>query len=117
VVCCCNAWQLGFRVIDSTRMSAIIVLRAGTSTTVFPQDVIIEETFSLAPLPALIVIFTSQVVSRYEWGRSSHNEFPSVLPSLNSGSIVRYVDMTGCVGLFSGNRVGGSVYHHGFGAA
>ena len=46
-----------------------------------------------------------------------NNVFPSVLPALSSGSIVRYVDMTGCVGIFTNNYVGGVYTTAGFGAA
>lgn len=45
------------------------------------------------------------------------NIFSDVLPSLSSGSIVRYVDMTGCTGMFSNNCVGGAYTTTGFGAA
>ena len=45
------------------------------------------------------------------------NVFADVLPALGSGSVTRYVDMTGCTGIFSKNFVGGSYTTTGFGAA
>lgn len=45
------------------------------------------------------------------------NYFASVLPALGSGSVVRYVDLTGCTGIFANNYFASTDTTTGFGAA
>lgn len=92
------------------------VVLKGTSGSV-PQDVIIEgNTFQ--------GLATSVDCHLYLAGGSgmasvtvNNNVFADVLPALGSGSVVRYVDMTGSTGMFSNNYVAGSYTTTGFGAA
>lgn len=109
------AWQVLIKGNRFYKNVGDVVLK-GTSVSV-PQDVIIEDNIFSGPA-------TSVDCNLYLAGGSGmngvivrNNVFPSVLPALSSGSIVRYVDMTGCVGIFTNNYVGGVYTTAGFGAA
>jgi len=110
-----GAWQV--RIAGNTFYKNVgdVVLK-GTAQTV-PQDVIIEKNNFQG-------LATSVDCHLYLAGGSGMasvtvdgNVFADVLPALGSGSITRYVDMTGCTGIFSNNVVGGSYTTTGFGAA
>jgi hypothetical protein len=110
-----NAWQVS--IIGNTFYKCVGgVVLMGTSNTA-PQDVLIQGNRFMG---------TAATVDCYLYlaggsGMASvvvdSNLFASVLPALGSGSIVRYVDMTGCTGLFSNNIVAGVYTTAGFGAA
>lgn len=92
------------------------VVLLGTSGSV-PQDVIIENNVFQG-------LATSVDCHIYLAGGSgmapvtiNNNVFADVLPALSSGSVVRYVDLTGCTGIFSNNFFAGSYTTTGFGAA
>lgn len=109
------AWQV---LIEGNRFYKNVcdVCLMGTSVAV-PQDVVIEDNIFSGPTASVDCNLYLAGGSGMNGVIVRNNEFPSVLPSLASGSVVRYVDMTGCVGLFAGNRVGGSYTTTGFGAA
>jgi hypothetical protein len=92
------------------------VVLKGTSSSV-PQDVVICNNKFLG-------LATSVDCHLYLAGGSGmasvlvdSNVFADVLPALGSGSVTRYVEMTGCTGIFSNNFVGGSYTTTGWGAA
>jgi len=93
------------------------VVLKGTSVSV-PQDVIIENnTFQGIASAVDCHLFLVGGGSGMLAVTVNNNTFADVLPALGSGSIVRYVDMTGCTGIFSNNYVAGSYTTTGFGAA
>ncbi len=110
-----NAWQV--RILKNVFYKNVgdVVLK-GTSGSV-PQDVVIEgNTFmgTAAAVDCHLYLaggsgMASVVVNR--------NVFASVLPVLGSGSIVRYVEMTGCTGIFSNNVFACTDTTTGFGVA
>jgi len=110
-----GAWQVRIAGNVFYKNVGDVVLK-GTGVSV-PQDVIIENnTFQ--------GLATSVDCHLYLAGGSgmasvtvNNNVFADVLPALGSGSITRYVDMTGCTGIFSNNVVAGSYTTTGFGAA
>ena len=110
-----NAWQVSIIGNHFYKNVGGVVLK-GTSNTA-PQDVVIAGNRFMG---------TAATVDCYLYlaggsGMASvvvdGNVFASVLPALSSGSIVRYVDMTGCTGLFSNNIVAGVYTTAGFGIA
>lgn len=110
-----NAWQVRIQNNVFYKNVGDVVL-PGTSSSV-PQDVVIYNNDFLG-------LATSVDCHLYLAGGSGMasvlvhgNRFADVLPALSSGSIVRYVEMTGCTGMFSDNYVGGSYTTTGFGAA
>ena len=110
-----NAWQV--RIVGNQfykNVGGIVLM--GTSSTV-PQDVLIEGNRFLGPAASV----DSYLYLAGGSGMSSlvvhDNVFASVLPSLSSGSVVRYADLTGCTGIFSHNYFGGVYTTTGFGAA
>lgn len=110
-----NAWQVLIKGNRFYKNVADVVLK-GTSNSV-PQDVVIEDNIFSGPTASVDVNLWLAGGSGMNGVVVRNNVFPSVLPSLSSGSIVRYVDMTGCVGIFSGNTVGGVYTTTGFGVA
>lgn len=93
------------------------VVLPGTSVSV-PQDVIIEDnTFQGIASAVDCHLFLTGGGSGMLGVTVNNNTFADVLPALGSGSVVRYVDMTGCTGIFSNNYVAGSYTTTGFGAA
>jgi hypothetical protein len=110
-----NAWQVLIKGNRFYKNVGDIVLK-GTSNSV-PQDVIIEENIFSGPTASVDCNLYLAGGSGMNGVIVRRNSFPSVLPSLSSGSVVRYADMTGCVGIFSDNYVGGSYTTTGFGAA
>ena len=110
-----GAWQTTISDNQFYKNVGDVVLK-GTGTSV-PQDVIIKNNDFLG-------LATSVDCHLYLAGGSGmasvlvhNNRFADVLPALSSGSVVRYVDMTGCTGMFSDNYFGGSYTTTGFGAA
>lgn len=92
------------------------VVLLGTSLSV-PQDVVIEgNTFvgTAATVDCHLYLAGGSGMSSVV---VNNNVFADVLPALGSGSVVRYVDMTGCTGIFSNNSFAGSYTTTGFGAA
>lgn len=110
-----GAWQVLIKGNRFYKNVGDIVL-LGTSVSV-PQDVIIEDNIFSGPAASVDCNLYLAGGSGMNGVIVRNNEFPSVLPSLASGSVVRYVVMTGCIGLFAGNRFGGSYTTAGFGAA
>ena len=110
-----NAWQVRIEGNRFYKNVADIVLK-GTSNTV-PQDVIIRNNVFSGPTASVDVNLYLAAGSGMNGVIVDSNIFPSVLPSVGSGSVTRYVDMTGCVGIFSNNVVGGAYTTTGFGAA
>ena len=110
-----NAWQV---LISGNRFYKNVgdVVLKGTSTSV-PQDVIIENNVFSGPTASVDCNLYLAGGSGMNGVIVNNNVFPSVLPSLSSGSVVRYADMTGCVGIFSNNVFGGSYTTTGFGNA
>lgn len=111
-----NAWQV--RISGNTFYKNVgDVVLPGTSNSV-PQDVIIENnTFQGIATAVDCHLFLTGGGSGMLGVTVNNNTFADVLPALSSGSIVRYVDMTGCTGIFSNNFVAGSYTTSGFGAA
>lgn len=110
-----GAWQVLIEGNTFYKNVADIVL-VGTTGSV-PQDVVIRNNIFSGPA-------TSVDVNLYLAGGSGissvtveGNIFPSVLPALTSGSVVRYADLTGCTGIFANNYFGGVYTTTGFGAA
>lgn len=110
-----GAWQVSIVGNQFYKNVGDVVL-LGTSSSV-PQDVLIAENDFLG-------LATSVDCHLYLAGGSGmasvlvrNNYFADVLPALGSGSVTRYVDMTGCTGMFADNYVGGSYTTTGFGAA
>lgn len=110
-----NAWQV---LIKGNRFYKNVcdVSLLGTSGSV-PQDVIIEDNIFSGPTASVDCNLWLAGGSGMNGVIVRNNEFPSSIPTLSSGSVVRYVDMTGCVGIFSGNRFGCTDTTTGFGAA
>jgi len=110
-----NSWQVWIH--DNVFYKNVCdVLLKGTSGS-RPQDVIIQDNTFMGLATSvdchLYLAAGSGMASVSVMG----NTFADVLPALSSGSITRYVDMTGCTGIFADNYVGGSYTTTGFGAA
>lgn len=110
-----GAWQSIIRNCHFYKNVGDIVLR-GTGGSV-PQDILIEGCNFLGPA-------TSVDCHIYFAGGSGSSSisirdcyFADVLPALSSGSVVRYVDLTGCTGMIANCYFGGSYTTTGFGAA
>lgn len=110
-----NAWQV---LIEGNRFYKNVgdIVLMGTSNSV-PQDVVIRNNIFSGPTASVDSNLYLAGGSGMNGVIVDSNIFPSVLPSLGSGSVVRYADMTGCVGIFSNNVFGGSYTTTGFGAA
>jgi len=110
-----NAWQV--RIVGNEFYKNVggIVLK-GTSNTV-PQDVVIEGNRFLGPAASVDSFLYLAGGSGMSSVMVHDNVFACVLPSLGSGSVARYADLTGCSGIFSNNHFGGSYTTTGFGAA
>lgn len=110
-----NAWQVLIAGSVFYKNVGDIVLK-GTSGSV-PQDVVIKNN----NFQGLATTTDCHIYLAGGSGMSGltvdNNTFADVLPALSSGSVVRYVDLTGCTGIFSNNVVGGSYTTTGFGAA
>jgi hypothetical protein len=92
----------------------VVLLGTGGSV---PQDVLIEGNRFLGLATSVDCHLYLAAGSGMASVLVHNNVFADVLPALGSGSVVRYVDMTGCTGIFSDNYVGGSYTTTGFGAA
>ena len=110
-----GAWQVRIKGNVFYKNVGDIVLKGTTGSV--PQDVVIEDNIFSGPA-------TSVDCNLYLAGGSGmssvtvrNNIFPSVLPALASGSVVRYADLTGCTGIFTNNYFGGIYTTTGFGAA
>ena len=111
-----NCWQCSFIGNYFYKNVGDIVL-VGTSNTV-PQDWVISDNLFSGPTANVDCnLWLTGAGSGINGIVVENNIFPSVLPSLGSGSVTRYADMTGCVGIFSNNSFGGSYTSAGFGAA
>ena len=110
-----NSWQVW---IHGNRFYKNVcdVCLIGTSNSV-PQDVIIEDNVFSGPTASVDANLDLAGGSGMNGVIVKGNVFPSVLPSLASGQVLRYADMTGCVGMFAENVVGGVYTTAGFGAA
>ncbi len=82
-----------------------------------PQDLVIEDNTFQGIASAVDCHLYLATGSGITGVTVNNNTFADVLPALSSGSVVRYVDLTGCTGIFSNNYVGGSYTTTGFGAA
>jgi len=109
-----GAWQV--RITNNTFYKNVgdVVLKGTTGSV--PQDVVIANNDFLG-------LASSVDCHLYLAGGSGmasvlirDNYFADVLPALGSGSVLRYVDLTGCTGLFANNYFAGSYTTTGFGA-
>jgi len=99
-----NAWQVLISGNRFYKNVADIVL-VGTSSTV-PQDVIIENNEFSGPAANVDVnLYLTGGGSGINGVIIRNNSF-SQLPALSSGSVARYIDATGCVGMLVGNTFG-----------
>lgn len=111
-----NAWQV---LIKGNRFYKNVcdICLLGTSTSV-PQDVIIEDNIFSGPTASVdCQLWLKGGGSGMNGVIVRNNCFPCSIPTLSSGSVVRYADMTGCVGMFEGNTFGNTDTTTGFGAA
>lgn len=99
-----NAWQVyigGNRFFKNLCDICLI----GTSNTV-PQDVIIEDNVFSGPAAEVDVnLWLTGAGSGMNGVVIKNNTFQQ-LPAIGSGSVVRYIDATGCVGMLIGNTFG-----------
>ena len=109
-----NAWQVRITGNQFYKCVGGIVL-LGTSNTA-PQDVVIEGNRFLGPASAVDCYMYLAGGSGMASVAVHDNVFASVLPAVGS-VVARYVDMTGCTGIFSNNYVSGVYTTSGFGAA
>ena len=110
-----GAWQVLISGNTFYKCVADIVLLGTTSSV--PQDVVIENNVFSGTAASVDVNIYLAAGSGMASVTINNNVFPCVLPSLGSGSVVRYVDLTGCSGIFSNNSFGGSYTTTGFGVA
>lgn len=110
-----GAWQV--RILNNTFYKNVgDVVLMGTSSDV-PQDVLIEGNRFMGTAATVDCHLYLAGGSGMSSVAVVGNVFADVLPALGSGSVVRYVDMTGCTGIFANNYVAGSYTTTGFGAA
>lgn len=110
-----GAWQVWIH--DNAfykNIGDVVLLGTGTSV---PQDVIIEKNTFMGLATSVDCHIYLAAGSGMASVAVIGNTFADVLPALGSGSVVRYVDMTSCTGIFADNYVGGSYTTTGFGAA
>lgn len=110
-----GAWQTLISGNNFYKNVGDVVLK-GTSVSV-PQDVVIENNTFQGTAATVDCHLYLAGGSGMATVTVNNNTFADVLPALSSGSVVRYVDMTGCTGIFSNNYVAGSYTTSGFGAA
>jgi hypothetical protein len=110
-----GAWQV---LIKGNRFYKNVcdVCLKGTSQTV-PQDVIIEDNIFSGPLANVDCNLYLAGGSGMNGVIVRNNEFPCAQPALSAGTVKLYADLTGCVGIFSGNRFGAVGTTAGWGAA
>jgi len=98
-----NAWQV---LIKGNRFYKNVcdVLLKGTSNTV-PQDVVIEDNIFSGPADAVDVNLYLAGGSGMNGVVIRNNVFQQ-LPAIGSGSVKRFIDATGCVGVLVGNTFG-----------
>lgn len=110
-----GAWQVRIeKNVFYKNVGDIVLL--GTSSSV-PQDVIIKDNIFMGLAASVDCHIYLAAGSGMAPVAVIGNTFADVLPALGSGSIVRYVEMTGCTGIFADNYVGGSYTTTGFGDA
>lgn len=110
-----NSWQSSIKRCQFYKNVGDIVL-LGTSGSV-PQDVVIAGNDFLGLATSVDCHIYLAAGSGMASVMIRDNYFADVLPALGSGSVVRYVDLTGCTGLFANNYFGGVYTTAGFGAA
>ena len=108
-----GAWQV---LISGNRFYKNVadVVLLGTTSSV-PQDVVIENNYFGGPATSVDVNLYLAAGSGMSSVVINNNVFGFVLPALGSGTVTRYVDLTGCTGIFSNNSFGGSYTTTGFG--
>ena len=110
-----GAWQVHIARNRFYKNVGDIVLK-GTSQSV-PQDVVIEHNSFGGPATSVDCHIYLAGGSGMSAVSVVDNEFSNVLPALASGSVLRYADLTGCIGSFARNYFAGVYTTTGFGAA
>jgi hypothetical protein len=109
-----NAWQV--RIVGNMfykNVGDIVLL--GTSGSV-PQDVVIENNIFSGPAANVDCNLYLAGGSGMNGVYVINNIFPA-LPAVGSGSVVRFIDATGCIGILADNYFGDTTTATGYGAA
>jgi hypothetical protein len=109
-----NAWQVLIKGNRFYKNVGDIVL-LGTSGSV-PQDVVIEENVFSGPAASVDVNIYAAAGSGMDGIIIQNNVF-TAFPAIGGGSVVRFMDLTGCIGVVSGNRFADTGTSTGYGAA